>query len=319
MNIPTDASSSLSKVETPVPSMDPVAVHRWAQRIPTSSAWLHEEVGARMVQRLGWIKAQPTSWLSWEPVLAGIQAHRAVSLCYPKAQAVIHSVRPAHALALLKAAAHEAAGLIGRWRYTSPALADASVSADMVWANMVLHATHLPQTLLKKWHSALRPNGFLMFSCLGPDSLMELRRVYAELGWSAPSHAFTDMHDWGDMLVRAGFAEPVMDMERVTLSFSGSKALLADLRALGGNLGIGRNQTTRGRAWMSDWHASMEAHMPRSADGRMSLTVELIYGHAHKGSPKMLVSQSSAMSLKGMRDMLGFNRSRGAMNDHAAK
>ena len=69
-----------------------------------------------------------------------------------------------------------------------------------------------PQTLLADWHKALKVNGFLMFSCLGPDTAIELREVYRQLGWPPAGHELTDMHDWGDMLVQAGFAEPVMDM-----------------------------------------------------------------------------------------------------------
>jgi len=275
-----------------------------------TSAWIHEEVGSRMAQRLGWIKAQPESWLSWEPVHAGVQAHRAVAQAYPKARAAVHAHRPEHALAVLKSAAPEAAGLMGRWRYMAPVHADSSTAVDMLWANMVLHATHQPQTLLQRWHRALRTDGFLMFSCLGPDSFAELRHVYATQGWAPPAHAYTDMHDWGDMLVQAGFAEPVMDMERITLSYSCAAAVLADLRQLGGNLCEQRDTVTRGRAWLAAWHAALEQHMPRLPDGRMTLTFEVIYGHAHKGKPRVPVSQASAVSLQNMRDMLSANSRR---------
>jgi malonyl-CoA O-methyltransferase len=88
----------------------------------------------------------------------------------------------------------------------------------MLWANMQLHMAADPQALIAQWQQALEVDGFLMFSCLGPDTLRELRAVYAALGWPPPAHEFTDMHDWGDMLVASGFAEPVIDMERITLS-----------------------------------------------------------------------------------------------------
>jgi malonyl-CoA O-methyltransferase len=101
--------------------------------------------------------------------------------------------------------------------------------ADMVWANMALHVSAQPQALLRQWHQALAVDGFVMFSCLGPDTLHELHAIYQKRGWPAPSHAFTDMHDWGDMLVAAGFAEPVMDMERLTLTYANPQALLAEL------------------------------------------------------------------------------------------
>jgi len=89
------------------------------------------------------------------------------------------------------------------------------------------------RALIAQWHRALATDGFLMLSCLGPDSLGGLRQLYADLGWAPPGHALTDMHDWGDMLVHAGFAEPIMDMERITLTYSTPQSLLAELRGLG--------------------------------------------------------------------------------------
>jgi malonyl-CoA O-methyltransferase len=191
-------------------------------------------------------------------------------------------------------------------------LATADTQVDMLWANMLLHHTHLPRALLARWHGLLRENGFLMFSCLGPDSLKELRGVYSQLGWSPPAQPFTDMHDWGDMLVQAGFAEPVMDMERITLSYAGASALLAELRTLGRNVHLLRDPRTRGRAWLAQLHEGLEAHMPRSDDGRLLLTFEVVYGHAHKGAPRIPVAPASAVSLQDMRRMLGRGVSGGA-------
>jgi malonyl-CoA O-methyltransferase len=308
MNPSLDASRSPTSAEAAVPGMDPAAVERWERRQVHVSPWLHEEVGSRMAQRLAWIKAQPSAWMSWEPVHAGIQAHRTVAATYPKARVLVQSRWVEHTLSALKDAAPESAGLMGRWRYTAPSLADDRASVDMLWANMALHTTHLPQTMLRRWHASLKPDGFLMFSCLGPDSLAEIRRVYALLGWPAPTHAFTDMHDWGDMLVQAGFAEPVMDMERITLSYSSSSAMLDELRSLGGNLSSARAVGSRGRQWLAGWHSAMEEHLPRASDGRLLLTFEVIYGHAFKGETRIPVAKTSAVPLESMRTMLGTQR-----------
>jgi malonyl-CoA O-methyltransferase len=109
----------------------------------------------------------------------------------------------------------------GRWK-AAPTRFEAPPegSLQMLWANMLLHQVADPQALIAHWHRTLAVDGFLMFSCFGPDTLRELRELYRALGWPAPAHEFTDMHDWGDMLVQAGFAEPVMDMERITLTFT---------------------------------------------------------------------------------------------------
>ncbi|WP_296355416.1 biotin synthase, partial [Ramlibacter sp.] len=182
-----------------------------------------------------------------------------------------------------------------------PAVPDGA--AQMLWANMALHMAADPQALIGQWHRALATDGFLMFSCLGPDTLRELRAVYAALGWPPPAHEFTDMHDWGDMLVESGFAEPVMDMERITLTFETPARLLAELRELGANLHAGRFAALRGRRWRTALESALDTQL-RGADGRLALTFEVIYGHALKPAPRLRVAEQSAMSLADMRAML---------------
>jgi len=178
----------------------------------------------------------------------------------------------------------------------------------MVWANMLLHQVADPQALIGQWHRALAVDGFLMFSCLGPDTLRELRAVHAAMGWPAPAHEFTDMHDWGDMLVQAGFAEPVMDMERITLTFDTPERLLQELRELGRNLHAGRFDGLRGRGWQRQWLQAVAEKGERDREGRLKLTFEVIYGHALKpqARPKML--PESLIGLDDMRQMLAGRR-----------
>jgi malonyl-CoA O-methyltransferase len=148
-------------------------------------------------------------------------------------------------------------------------------------------------------------DGFLMFSCLGPDTVRELRALHARLGWPAAGHEYTDMHDWGDMLVHAGFAEPVMDMERIVLTWATPEAALAELRTLGRNLHPARFPALRGKAW----HRALKQALPELAPaeeggGRIALTFEVIYGHAFKPAPRVALSAESAVSLREMRSML---------------
>jgi malonyl-CoA O-methyltransferase len=168
---------------------------------------------------------------------------------------------------------------------------------------MALHMAPDPRALIAQWHHALAVNGYLMFSCLGPDSLRELRAVYTAMGWPAPGHAFTDMHDWGDMLIEAGFAEPVMDMERITLTFPTAQRLLQELRELGANLHPQRFAGLRGRGWHARLLAALEEHLPRT-DGGLGLTFEIVYGHAFKPAPRVRVAEHSFVSLQDMRAML---------------
>jgi malonyl-CoA O-methyltransferase len=170
---------------------------------------------------------------------------------------------------------------------------------------MALHMSPDPQALIQRWHDLVQTDGFLMFSCLGPDTLRQLRDLYARQGWPAPAHAFTDMHDWGDMLVQAGFAEPVMDMERITLSFSSPTTLLAELRGLGRNLHPQRFGALRGRAWHCALHHAIADGLADPAQsGRLSLTFEIIYGHAFKPAPRMAVQGQTLIPLEQMRESL---------------
>ena len=280
------------------PTIDPIAARRWQQTPLRESPWLHEEVARRMQERLNWIKLQPTSWVHWAPVRGGLQAHALVAKHYPKAACTLIEVSP-------KRVAQAAAALQPSWwtpkRWLSQQVQVTTQLPDpaqMLWANMVLHMAADPQALIGQWHQALQVDGFLMFSCFGPDTLMELRHLYQSLGWPAPSHEFTDLHDWGDMLVAAGFAEPVMDMERITLTFETPQRLLQELRGLGHNLHVGRFPGLRGRKW----HAQLQQAL---ANQPLQLTFEVIYGHAFKPQPKLTVSAHSEISLDQMRNALG--------------
>jgi malonyl-CoA O-methyltransferase len=190
-----------------------------------------------------------------------------------------------------------------RWRQKSVHFASPSTPVQMLWANMALHFSDDPQALIQRWYDLLEVDGFLMFSCLGPESLRQLRNIYSAEGWPAPGHEFTDMHDWGDMLVHAGFAEPVMDMERVTLSFTSPQTLLSELRELGRNLHPGRFPALRGRSWYTQLQSAL-ASKTRGESSRLELTFEINYGHAFKPAPKWPVKSQTTLSLEEMRRTL---------------
>ncbi len=287
------------------PTIDPVAAARWQQLAMPASPWLHEEVGRRMAERLQWIRLQPEAWAHWSPVAGGLQAHGLVAQRYPNSPSFVVEV-PGDKQELAINSIVKPWWNPGRWagpgaQFQPPPAA----SVQMVWANMALHMAPDPQALIAAWHQALAVDGFLMFSCLGPDTLGELRRIYQQQGWPAPSHEFTDMHDWGDMLVAAGFAEPVMDMERITLSFASPQRLLQELRTLGRNLHQARFAGLRGRQWQQQLHVQMANLLSDGADGgQLKLTFEVIYGHAIKPVPRVKVQAQTTLSLDEMRSVL---------------
>ncbi|MEI7783058.1 MAG: class I SAM-dependent methyltransferase [Betaproteobacteria bacterium] len=289
------------------PTYDPPAVLRWSRVAPQVTPWLHEEVARRMFERLEWIRHKPQAWTHWSPLLSGLAAHRQLGL-WCAAPANMVETDPQR-LALARRFFAPPWWL--RWR--RPALTwqqPAPQSQDLIWANMVLHTQIGPQALLAQWHRLLRANGYVMFSCLGPDTGLELRQLYQELGWPPAGAEFTDMHDWGDMLVASGFAEPVMDMERLTLTFETAEALLAELRQWGRNVHPGRFAALRARRWRAQLIAAIEQRWPRQADGRLRLTVELVYGHALKSAAGPKLAPLSTVSVDDMREMLQRDRPR---------
>ena len=292
------------------PTIDPPAAVRWAARKQDVSAWLHEEVARRMEERLQWIKLQPQAWADWEPVRGGLAAHATVALRYPKARCFVVEASDRRAQVAAQAL-RKPWWARAHWAGPAPRFElppDGGV--QMVWANMLLHMSADPQALIAQWHRALGPDGFLMFSCLGPDSLRELRDLYKTRGWPAPAHEFTDMHDWGDMLVNAGFAEPVMDMERITLTFDAPERLLQELRQLGRNLHPARFPALRGKAWRAQWMQAWLQQSPLTTSTQpLPLTFEIIYGHALKPQPRLPVQSETILSLDQMRRLLRLGKS----------
>jgi len=290
-------------VERP-PTIAPPAAARWQRLNPSASPWLHEEVARRMQERLGWIVRQPQRWLHWEPLRGGLLAHALVAGRYPGARCDVFVAQTAQR-ALVRQRLTRPWWHPARWRGvpqfpTSPEPG----AAGMLWANMTLHMAADPQALIRQWHEALAVDGFLMFSCFGPDTLRELRALYQAEGWPAPAHEFTDMHDWGDMLVAAGFAEPVMDMERIELTFETPARLLQELRELGRNLHPARFAGLRGRGWRDQLHAALRRLADPAHDGRLKVTFEVIYGHAFKPQRRLTVAAETTLSLDEMRQTL---------------
>ncbi|MDO4592515.1 MAG: class I SAM-dependent methyltransferase [Comamonadaceae bacterium] len=287
------------------PTIDPVAAARWQQAAPAQSPWLHEEVGRRMEDRLQWICRTPKTWCDWQPVRGGLQVHEMIAQRYPQAQC--HVVETA---ARMQAVAQQRFARPwwspARWGGVKTSVEmPAPASVEMLWANMLLHTQAQPMQMLKAWHEVLAVDGFVMFSCLGPDTVKEMRALYERMGWPAAGHSFTDMHDWGDMLVQAGFAEPVMDMETITLTFATPQRLLQELRELGCNLHPQRFPALRGRAWLEQLQAAIGEYLRvDGSEGQLALTFELVYGHAFKPQPRVAVDSESTVSLEQMRSML---------------
>ena len=282
---------------------DPAAVAAALRRLARAPEppWLHTEVARRMAEKLQLILREPELVIDW---WSGPGAGAALlAQAYPKARRVL--VEPDAAWA---ARAHPQPPWWSaqRWIGTAPIVLTARDAipggAGLVWANMVLHAIKDPTALIGQWEQLLRADGFVMFSCLGPGTLRELRALYERLGWPAPTPAFVDMHDFGDMLVQAGFADPVMDQETLTLRWSSPRALLAELRALGGNAAPDRFPGLRTPRWRARLERELESLA--APDGTLGLSFEVAYGHAFKGAPRLRAGEATTVSLDDMRALV---------------
>ena len=171
------------------------------------------------------------------------------------------------------------------------ALPFAPTSFDLVWSNLALHWHPRPHEVFPEWNRVLKTGGLLMFSTLGPDSLKELKAALTEIAAAELAEkstvdaagviAFTDMHDFGDMLVNSGFEVPAMDVEHLTVTYSSPEKLLADVRRWGAfPFAAQTSQGLAGKRRQAALHAALERG--RRPDGTLALTFELVYGHAWK-------------------------------------
>lgn len=253
-----------------------------------------------MGERLSLVKQKPAVLVDWWSRAGG--GRPMLAAAYPLARILAVEPTPAREAPSAPFAPWWSAK---RWRAAAPALDAAALpdgGAQLVWANMMLHAVRDPATEMKAWRRVLAVDGFLMFSTLGPDTLKTLREVYRDAGWGPPHAPFVDMHDLGDMLVGAGFADPVMDQERLQLTWATPAALLAELQRLGSNADPQRMPGLRTPRWRARLEAALAARAAQG-DGRIALEFEVVYGHAFNPPPRLRVQGETRVGVDELQRM----------------
>jgi malonyl-CoA O-methyltransferase len=258
-----------------------------------SADFLRREIAGRMFERLALVKISPRQVLDAGcgagPDIAQLQK------MYPAAQVLGVDASPAMLAQAAGGPAQAPRSFLSR---LLPAKSGIDLvcadfgnlpfgpnSLDLVWSNLALHWHPQPDRVFAEWRRVLRVDGLLMFSNFGPDTFRELRAAFAALDDAPHTLPFVDMHDFGDQLVEAGFTTPVMDMETITVTYDKAEALLADVRAFGGNPLATRRRALVGRA---GWQRMLDAlEAGRHPDGKLHLSFEIVYGHAFRPAPKL--------------------------------
>lgn len=157
--------------------------------------------------------------------------------------------------------------------------------AQLAFSNLALQWCR-PEAVFAEVSRVLEPGGLFLFSTFGPDTLKELRAAFASVDGHDHVNTFVDMHDLGDALVAAGLADPVMEMEMITLEYASVEAVARDLKAIGARNALpGRPRGLSGRA---RWKRMAESYERHRRDGALPASWEVIYGHAWKVAPKRL-------------------------------
>lgn len=151
-------------------------------------------------------------------------------------------------------------------------------SVDLIFSSLVLQWCD-PDAVFRECRRVLRPGGLFLFTTFGPDTLKELRAAWRSVDPGLHVHEFLDMHDLGDALVRARFADPVMDVERLTLTYARVPDVLRDLKAIGAhNAASARRSTLTGKTQFARFVQAYETF--RASDGRLPASYETVFGHA---------------------------------------
>jgi malonyl-CoA O-methyltransferase len=170
-----------------------------------------------------------------------------------------------------------------------------AASSGMLWSMLSFHWANDLMAVFAECRRILKPGGLLMFTTFGPDALKELRSAWA-IDSYIHVNRFIDMHDIGDMMVAAGFSDPVMDMEYLTLTYDHIHSLMRELKAVGAhNVAMGRNRGLTGKRLLKRIELRYESL--RQA-GRLPATFEIIYGHAWKPTARVSPGGRQVIDIK---------------------
>ncbi len=258
------------------PLLDRAAIRRYADRASArydESAVLAARLREQMIERLDWVAFTPEAVLD-----LGCGTGRgaaALAARWPRARVIALDASPAM---LEELARRDLPARIERLRADAEAIPLPAASVDLVFSNLMLPWCEDIDAVFGEVARILKPQGLFTFTTLGPDTLVELRVAWHAAGGATPPHPFADMHDLGDGLVRAGLAEPVLDVSRFSLTYPDVAALLRDLKATGSQSAVA--DRTRGLTGRGRLRAMEAAYEKRRTAGALPASYEVVFGQA---------------------------------------
>ncbi|HPY39384.1 MAG TPA: malonyl-ACP O-methyltransferase BioC [Thiolinea sp.] len=235
------------------------------------AALLQREIGERLVERLDYVRLNPQLVLDLGCGTGKIS--QALLSRYP--QAAVMGVDLA--LAMVETT-KQRTGIAGVCADVQR-LPFQDECAELLISNLMLQWCNDLLAVFQECARVLRPEGLFTFTTFGPDTLYELRHSWGQVDGYTHASRFVDMHDVGDALLAAGFRDPVMDREVITVTYPAVKGLLQDLKAIGANNAtLGRNRGLTGKQRLQAFYQAYEAY--KLEDGLYPATYEVIYGHA---------------------------------------
>jgi malonyl-CoA O-methyltransferase len=267
-----------AELALPEPRAARRAFARAAPGFAAASA-VHDEIRGRLLERLDWLAAVPAVVVD---VGCGVaRGAHALARRFPQARVLALDSSPAMLAAARRSLPPDSA--IGLVAGDAARLPLRAASVDLLLASMVLPWSR-PDVLFAEAARALADGGVVLFSTLGPDSLVELRRAWAAVDDRIHVHAAFDMHDLGDLALAAGLGDAVLDVDRITVEYADLAAAVAELRACGAvNVAAGRRPTLTGSRRWRGFAAQLVADQPTA---RLDLTLEVVLGQAFSRGPR---------------------------------
>jgi malonyl-CoA O-methyltransferase len=265
--------------------LDKVKVRNSFERAADSydaAAVLQREIASRLLERLDYIRLQPDSVLDLGCGTGTVTAD--LLKRYPKAQIIALDL----ALNMLKKTQQYEKG----WLRKNPqcVCADAERlplkdnTIKLLVSNLMLQWSNDLPAIFAGFQKVIAPNGLLLFTTFGPDTLKEIRESWATIDDIPHTSQFVDMHDIGDNLLQTGFADPVIEMEKITMTYDSVRDLMRDIKNIGAsNATQGRAKGLMGKQRLAAFEMAYESF--RRTDGFYPVTWEVLYGHAwmHQG------------------------------------